>query len=297
MTEYETDTAILDCVELANGQPGAVAANAATVSRDSAQRRACALPAAAWEVLDDGRLASRTPTGIGLVTEVGRESVVVELNSVATTGLLAVGVERDGRREFLGVTERSREPAITGVRMTGVFSGIADRLLADKSRVPRLDLETFRYDLPFSDAVYESWCQAGIFEREVLDRVLTCPKCAAVATFRFACRQCGSGRLEHTTLMHHFACAFVAPADDFDDGEQLVCPNCRTRHLVAGTDFEYMPGDHACRPCGWTDRDLVQTGHCLNCDRRFPAHQAIEQELVGYDAQRLDVLALTADLG
>ena len=58
-----------------------------------------------------------------------------------------------------------------------------------------------------------------------------------------------------------------------------------------------MPGESVCQTCGWHDRELEQTGHCLNCDHRFPAFQAIEEELVGYDAQRLDALALVPQLG
>ena len=98
-------------------------------------------------------------------------------------------------------------------------------------------------------------------------------------------------------LAHHFACAFVAPLTEFDNEETLKCPNCQTKHLVAGTDFEYMPGDNECDVCGWTDRELEQTGHCLNCDSRFAAHKAVEQELVGYHVERLASLADIADLG
>ena len=289
MNEYESDSAVLDLVESVSADRGSDAGHR--------QRKSCEIPAVVWEVLVDGRL-SASPPGVGVLCEVGPDSVVLKLDRSVETGQMAAGLERgqDGR-QFVGVSERRRESCDRGVRVTGTVSGVASRLLTEESRLPVLDPDTFQYTLPFDDSVYESWCDAGILRPETLDRVLTCPKCTAVATFRFACKQCGSGRVQHAMLMHHFACAFVAPADQFQQDGTLACPNCRTPHLVAGTDFEYMPGDNQCRSFGSTDRDLTQTGHCLNCDRRFPAHQAIEQELVGYDAQRLDVLALTADLG
>lgn len=289
MIDYESDSAVLDLVESVSAER--------CNDTGHPQRKSCEIPAVVWEVLVDGRLSSSS-SHVGVLREIGPDSIVLELDRPTETGQMVVGLERGQEgSEFVGATERTRETCERGVRVTGALTGIASRLLAGETRVPQLNPETFRYSLPFDEAVYQSWCDAGILQPEVLDRVLTCPKCTAVATFRFACKQCGSGRVQHSMLMHHFACAFVAPADQFQQGGTLACPNCRTQHLVAGTDFEYMPGDNQCRSCGWTDRDLTQTGHCLNCDRRFPAHQAIEQELVGYDAQRLDVLALTANLG
>lgn len=295
MIETETTSAVVSRVQAGS----ATQADALPHGADNfGPRVSCVLPTVAWRVLEDGRLASHSPASCGFLKEVGRDSLVAELEPMDGVGALVLGVElHDGSRRFTGINERNREKCGNGTRITGEFCGPADRLLAEGSRVPELDVNTFRYRLPFDESVYEDWSAAGILKREVLDRVLTCPKCAAVATFRFACRQCGSGRLQHTLLAHHFACACVAPLSEFERDGQLACPNCRTKHLVAGTDFDYMPDDHECNSCGWTDRDLEQTGHCLNCDRRFPAHQAIEQELVGYDAQRLDVLALTANLG
>lgn len=296
MTETESITAILDRADGATPQVGN--AHPHTVGRQPEVRRTCALATVAWPVLPDGRLASAVPTSSGYIRELGQHSIIVELDQADRAGAFCLGVEvADGTRQFAGISEQQREACTTGVRITGSLQGIGEQILREESRMPQLDLDSFRYRLPFDESVYESWCDAGILKREVLDRVLACPKCDAVTTFRFACRQCGSGRLQHSMLAHHFACAFVAPLPEFERDDQLTCPNCRTPHLVAGTDFEYMPGENECGACGWTDRDLEQTGHCLNCDHRFPAHQAIEHELVGYDAQRLDVLALAADLG
>ncbi len=133
-------------------------------------------------------------------------------------------------------------------------------------------------------------------KRIVLDRVLLCPSCNAVPTFRFGCRKCQSGRLEQPFLVHHFACAHVGPLKDFETDVSLKCPKCQTKHLIAGTDFEYSPAEHTCLDCGWKDFELEQTGHCLNCESRFPIHKAVEQELVGYYAEQLDSLALVSGL-
>lgn len=173
-----------------------------------------------------------------------------------------------------------------------IRGGIGEAILAEEGRVPSLDEQRFQFKRPYSDDIYASWEAVGILKKTVLDRVLLCPGCKAVPTFRFACRKCRSGRLEHPLLVHHFACAHVGLLKDFETEVSLKCPKCQTRHLIAGTDFEYAPAEYTCLDCGWKDYELEQTGHCLNCELRFPIHKAVEQELVGYDADRLDALAL-----
>jgi len=177
-----------------------------------------------------------------------------------------------------------------------IRGGIGETILSEEGRVPALEQRRFQFQRPYSDEIYASWEAVGILKRMVLDRVLLCPGCRAVPTFRFACRKCCSGRLNHPLLVHHFACAHVGPLSDYEAAASLKCPKCQTKHLIAGTDFEYAPAQYTCLDCGWNDYELEQTGHCLNCELRFPIHKAVEQELVGYDAERLDALALVTEL-
>lgn len=256
------------------------------------------LPLVAWCVRLDGQLDGGQSYD-GFLKELSEDGLEFELHSTPplVRSTFVVGVEcPDGVTRYAGVAVRHRSESANGIRFGASFDGIADSLLQERSRKPFLDEKVFQYRLPFPAAVYESWETAGILKRSVLDRVMLCPRCRSVPTFRFACRNCRSARLDHSLLIHHFPCAFVAPSTDFERGEELVCPKCLTKKLVAGTDFEFMPGEFTCRGCGWKDQDLEQTGHCLNCETRFAAHQAAEEELVGYDAQRLDPLALLSDV-
>ena len=41
-------------------------------------------------------------------------------------------------------------------------------------------------------------------------------------------------------LIHHFRCAHVGYADEFLEGEEIVCPKCRARGLIVGADFENL---------------------------------------------------------
>lgn len=298
MTTVDSKSVVSD-----SEQSDAFGPDASQTKADSASiehgRSKCSVPLSAFALTSDGHIASREPFA-AVVTSCGDTSASLSLGwdvMPAHPSLVLGASTVDGRTLFAGCVLTSHEVSDDGIHCEISRGGVGELVLAEQARVPTLDVDYFQYRLPYADSVYDSWCRAGIFNRTVLDRVLICGKCRSVATFRFACRQCGSGRVAHKMLAHHFACAFVAPISEFESAETLKCPNCRTKHLVAGTDFEYMPGDNECDVCGWSDRELEQTGHCLNCDSRFAAHKAAEQELVGYHVERLASLADIADLG
>jgi hypothetical protein len=92
-------------------------------------------------------------------------------------------------------------------------------------------------------------------------------------------------------LIHHFACAHVDYISAFEGVGELVCPKCRTRGMIVGTDFEYLNGPYRCLECDRTHTDLANIGECLNCHLRFPLHKAREEDLIGYHVNRLDPLA------
>ena len=241
----------------------------------------------AYSVRNDGLLID-TPR-IGQLTESRDHRVTLRLSdrSPISRSNQVIGVNRpDGSLAYFGATivHDSLEGNLRTIE--AVRGGIAEQILEEEGRRPVLRERDFRFERSFSDAVYDSWEHAGILRRRVLDKVLVCPKCASLPTFRFGCQRCGSGDVKRAILVHHFACACVAPLDEFENKESLQCPKCQTKHLIAGTDFEYAPGLNHCRCCGWTAHELEQTGHCLNCDTRFPFHQAVEQEMVGYDVNR-----------
>ena len=121
----------------------------------------------------------------------------------------------------------------------------------------------------------------------MIDRVLLCPECGGLPTFRNGCPACGSARVNSPKMIHHFACAHIGHVEDFELAGELVCPKCRTRRMVMGTDFEYLQGPYVCLDCNRSDVALQSVGHCLSCGLRFPAHQAAEKELIAYHVNRL----------
>jgi hypothetical protein len=142
--------------------------------------------------------------------------------------------------------------------------------------------------------VLERWAQWGVLHPFLTQRILVCPKCRAVASFRCGCRQCGSIFTRGNRMIHHFACAHVAPAKEFQDPQGLVCPHCRTRHLVVGPDCEFLDGPYRCLTCDASDTELALVGQCLGCNLKFPLEVAPEEDIIGYHVNRLHPLDLVS---
>jgi transposase-like protein len=177
------------------------------------------------------------------------------------------------------------------------FGGPAADVLSAGSLVPSFDQNLLAFTLPDAPVVYDTWAAAGVMQKVLLDKAMVCPQCGALPTFRNACRKCGSGRVTNDRLIHHFACAHVDFVCEFETGDgQLVCPKCRLKKLVVGSDFEFLIGEYRCQSCAWRDSDIQLYGHCLRCNNGFESHQAREQELHQYHVHRLDPLAVTARL-
>lgn len=179
------------------------------------------------------------------------------------------------------------------VEVGAQVGGFADQLFRPENLVPtyRPDKGTFSLGIP--DEILEAWAAVGLLGSRVLDRVLLCPRCRALPSYRNGCSNCGAAvAVRRDQLLHHFACAYVGPLADFQHDDVLQCPKCRTRHLVIGADYEQLPGLLRCGDCHWTGDEPCSVAHCLQCHLRFPAEQAVEVELKGYHVERLDLLAL-----
>jgi hypothetical protein len=236
---------------------------------------------------------SRRSTGKTIDLSAGGIGIELEFGTAAIPTTLLLGVETPtGQMVFSGVEARSADSSAPLRKRIGArFGGPANRLLQRPLLTPTFDPQTMQYRSPLPPSVVSDWVDTGALAPRLLDRVLLCPCCESLPTFRNACRACKSGRVDRERLIHHYACAHVDRVEAFNRAGEVVCPKCLRRNLVVGADFEFQGGPMICLDCRWTDSEPVQVGHCLRCGSRFLAEQAKEQQLVGYDAQRLDVLA------
>ena len=148
---------------------------------------------------------------------------------------------------------------------------------------PTLDLTQLKFVPSMPAHQMESARQRGELSEVLLDRVWVCPQCRAVPSFRPACPCCGSAGVERDRMLHHFACAFVGPTAEFQlTDEGLSCPKCCAQRLMVGTDCEFLNGPWQCSDCDWSPAELEIVGHCLKCGFRFPAEQAVLEDLIGH---------------
>lgn len=188
----------------------------------------------------------------------------------------------------------SEDSSPTAARMSSQFAGdwLLTHDLPHGIAAPALDLSKLKFVSSLPVPQIESARQRGELSEVLLDRVWVCPQCSALPSFRPACPCCGSAGVERDRMLHHFACAFVGPTSEFqltDDG--LACPKCCAQRLMVGTDCEFLDGPWRCSDCDWSPAELEIVGHCLKCGFRFPAQQAILQDLVGHHVDRLAALA------
>jgi hypothetical protein len=192
-----------------------------------------------------------------------------------------------------GIEVRHQEPGGSGTVHVGArFGGLGEEILRAENLTPTLRPDSMQYALGFPGTVLEKWAEAGILQPGPADQVEVCPSCQAIASFRKGCPGCGSARVVCDQFIHHFPCAHVGPVSTFEGSQgELICPKCRTRRLVVGSDYEYLAGPYRCADCPWSDTELEHVGQCVRCQFRFPASQAEVLDLRGYHAHRLDPLA------
>jgi hypothetical protein len=232
----------------------------------------------------------------GEVIDISASGIGVRLESVPSTIarslLLGVGMP-DGRLQYTAVEVCRIDSVGPNAKRVGArFGETGNRLLQSPVLTPIFDPKKMQYRFPIPEGALRDWVEAGVLSPRLLDRVLVCPRCETLPTFRHACRACKSARIDRERLIHHYACGHVDRIDAYRLGDELRCPKCLRRNLVVGADFDFQQGPVVCADCRWRDSDAAYVGHCLRCGFRFVAEEAKEQQLVGYDAQRLDVLAL-----
>ena len=208
---------------------------------------------------------------------------------------LVVGVESSGGgRVFATLRIESQTHEDDGIlRVGGKWAaGSNDDILAAEKLRPRVDPSTlsFVHGLP-SDTLSE-WARLGVLRRYLVDRVLLCDRCGSMPSWRNGCHVCGSGRIHRDRLVHHFACAHVARAVEFETAEGLQCPKCRTSSLIVGSDYEFIDGPVECCDCGARGGQPTMAAMCHCCHHRFSMEEADERSLYAYHVERLDPLTI-----
>ncbi|HRA88133.1 MAG TPA: response regulator [Planctomycetaceae bacterium] len=148
--------------------------------------------------------------------------------------------------------------------------------------MPAFDPVSLRFAYGASTEQIDAWMNDESVSKRPLDKALVCPCCGSLPSFRYGCGTCGSAATRSDSLIHHYACAHVAGEAEFRVGNSIQCPKCRTSELVAGSDFEVVPGGHECLDCHAKISEPALIGHCLACQHRFLATDAVVEQLMAF---------------
>lgn len=156
------------------------------------------------------------------------------------------------------------------------------KLAQPRTFLPEFEADTMRIGFGAMNSQVAAWKSAPKTRQIPLDRIIVCPECEAIPTFRPGCGSCGSAFVEQEVLIHHFACAHVGPESEFQSGSGLACPKCRLNDLIAGSDFEQIQGCLKCSDCDAIFAEAKTLGHCLSCQHRFAVEDGKLIDVVGY---------------
>jgi hypothetical protein len=212
--------------------------------------------------------SDQTPAGApvsGVVAETSNEGIVLNLDSlpgpVAPALILGVSTTADVMH-YAALEILATFPTDDGrVVVHGLFGGPGEELLQPRNLTPRFDFESMTFALGLPAEVLHQWEALGVLHPVALDRLLLCPRCHGLPTFRHGCRHCGSGRVVKT-------------------GNRLAM-------LAVGRQSD--SATYFCEDCRWIGSDLVGVHQCLHCAHRFSPQQAYEMVLLGYHANCLEL--------
>jgi DNA-binding response OmpR family regulator len=200
-----------------------------------------------------------------------------------------VGIEaEDGRHDYAAVEVRNTLATASGLRVGAKFARGQQDLLDDTNLTPAFDPATGRMTTRIPARILDKWVALGVMRQVLLNRVFACPTCRALAAFGNSCPACGSAELAYERQLCHHACGYSGPVGEFEARDHLRCPQCGREALVLDDDFQTLAATCHCMACGQSNVHPRPRGWCLHCLKRFAMDDAVEEELIGYQANRLN---------
>ena len=115
----------------------------------------------------------------------------------------------------------------------------------------------------------EKLSSRGHVDLTFFDRLHVCDGCGSSRfNVREECPSCQSPNLTEQTYIHHFRCAYQGPEEDFQVGDQLICPKCSRRLAHFGSDYDRPGLVVTCNACSHATSEPLVGFHCGDCARR-----------------------------
>ncbi len=167
--------------------------------RDSVDRRrhdrfALQRPAVVFSLALDAAIDPEKPV-YGASREISESGILLQLSGgeFQVSQELLVGLNLEGQQvQYAGAIVRRVVPGSgTQVLIGAEFGGPADNVRAEQLLNLQFNSHSLEFETEPLETVLENWAEAGVASRTLLDRVLVCPKCAALPTFGVSGRRFG----------------------------------------------------------------------------------------------------------
>lgn len=147
--------------------------------------------------------------------------------------------------------------------------------------VPQLDWETKR-----SRQALDSLVRKGYLKTELVDKVIVCMACnSANVRIKKLCPECMSLRLRKEGLIEHFACGAVDRQAAFENvNGDLVCPKCKAKLQLIGSDYRVLPPAYVCLACNVRSSEPLLVVKCDDCGSTAQLDEEPEVLLYKYNS-------------
>ena len=225
----------------------------------------------------------------GTALRIDGDGVTLRLDAASCPTLaLVLGIQTEaGTFHYAGVEVRVAAHDGTGqVMVDVVFGGPGEELLHPRTLTPRFHFDSMTFTFGKAPELLHSWQRLGVLQPVVIDRLLLCPRCHGLPTFRNGCRKCGSGRVVP------YQPNLIGPTPESEVEYAPAANGSRADEDTVRTTTAQRRTAYHCEECQWSDAELAPVHQCLHCSHRFLTQQAYEMVLQGYNVQRLEVAAL-----
>jgi hypothetical protein len=147
--------------------------------------------------------------------------------------------------------------------------------------VPQLDWDTKR-----SRQALDSLVRKRFIKAELIDKIIVCTACgSANVRLKKLCPECMSMRLRKEGLIEHFSCGAVERQAAFEAANgDLVCPKCKSKLQLIGSDYRVLPPAYVCVGCNVRSSEPLLVMKCDDCNATAQLDEAPELFLYKYIA-------------
>ena len=138
-------------------------------------------------------------------------------------------------------------------------------------------------DRPQAESFLTKLYAAGILQRKLFDKIISCPECTSTnVTFRYCCPFCKSYDIQKSSLVEHVKCGYMDLEGNFKQGNKYVCPKCHEEMRKLDTDYRKAGVWCACKECGKNFDIPVSEHYCRDCHATSTFEEASIKDVYSY---------------